>query len=614
MNHAGGPLRNPTLCSLAADLARLCHAQKVELSSGAQTEELWSGQEAASSLVAALPIGAGSGVYELRVLDSVARPLNELEQGAFQAFVELFRRELECHPPIPQPSDPERVVDHVALALDYVTDSFILLDTDWMVEHVNAQFERIVGRRRSELINRNLWQAIPEMLGTRFESEARATMGTALPRVFEESCSPWGRCFECRAFPCQQGLAVLMIDTSERRAEEQARADRAHKRVQAQRMESLGTLASGIAHDFNNILGAILGHVGLLRQQLPAGSPLSESVEQIGIAGVRARDLVQGILAFSRETRAEFVWQPLRPLIEEGLRLFRATLTDQVSLDQSFTDEPLCATLNPSEVHQLVLNLCTNAWQALHGKPGRIKVELSCLNVDTPRAMEVGELAPGRYAAMAVTDTGCGIASDTKERIFEPFFTTKPRGLGTGLGLHMVHSIVSAHGGAISVESRPGQGSTFRVCLPAGTQAGAARASTPVQVSPRGHGEHVAYVDDDEVVRLMVERLLQRAGFEVTTFTLPQAFLSAIENAAACFDLLITDYSMPMMDGLELARQARQSCPGMPVILSSGFVSDELRALAAEAGVVDILNKENTFEELAMLVVRALQRPSRPEC
>ena len=195
---------------------------------------------------------------------------------------------------------------------------------------------------------------------------------------------------------------------------------------------------------------------------------------------------------------------------------------------------------------------------------------------------------------------------ETQARLFEPFFTTKPRGQGTGLGLHVLQNIVTAHGGAVVVSSQPGHGSTFQVFLPASRTTDREPASEPQDLGKPGQGERVAYVDDDEVVLLMVERLLERAGYDVTAFARPEGLLEALEHDADCFDLLVTDYSMPGMSGIDLARAVRRLRPGLPVIVSSGFVPEELRAEAAAAGVSHVINKERTYEELAGLASRAL--------
>jgi PAS domain S-box-containing protein len=597
---------------LMADVVRLCHAREAKLGCGTTEVACFNGRPGPRVPIATQPFGVGTDAFELTAYDDHARELTPQEAGAFQALTEAVNRELERLHSSAVRSDEDWILAHLSVTVDYVSDAFILLRADWTVLHVNTQFERMVCRTRTDVVGRNFWEIFPDAIGTSFERELRAAMEGSVLRVFEEFSPRLGRWFHSRGYPCKEGLAVLTIDITDRKADELARADIEQKLLQVQRMESLGTLASGIAHDFNNILGAILGHVGLLREHIAADAPARESVEQIGIAGARARDLVQRILSVSRRSQREFVRQPLRPLVEETLALMQSTLPASTELVRTLSVEPMSCTLNPADVHQVVMNLCTNAWQALPLGHGRITVRLRGVRLDEPRPANVGVLLPGRYAELSVGDTGTGMAADVLARLFEPFFTTKPRGQGTGLGLHVVRNIVTAHGGAVVVSSTPGRGSMFRVYLPASRSIDSEPAPAPQDMSKPGRGERVAYVDDDEVVLLMVERLLARAGFDVTAYSKPEALLEALAHDTACFDLLVTDYSMPGMSGTELARQAHRQCPDLPVIVSSGFVSEEIRSEAEAAGVSHVINKERTYEELAALASRALKAGSVP--
>jgi signal transduction histidine kinase len=595
----------PALARLTEDVARLTHACEAVLSCGTQVIARWSEGTCPREIIATQPFPAGAETYELNLYGEQARPLTERESGAFQALTGELRRALESAPAIVAPQTGATWVrDHIGAALDYVTDAFVLVLRDWTIEHVNTQFERTVHRRRADILGRKLWEVFPQLVGTRFESEARAAMDGTVARFFEEFSQPMGRWFESRAYPCKEGLAVLTMDITERKTECLARADIEQKLVQAQRMESLGTLASGIAHDFNNILGAILGNVGLLRGEVtPLGA---EYVEQIRIAGTRARELVQQILTHSRATTREYVRQPLRPLIEDSLRLLRATLPASVQLRHTLTDEPLAATFNPGEVQQVVMNLCTNAWQALPAEGGAIHVALEAHQVSSSLAADVGQVMPGLYARLIVSDNGSGMTEATRRRLFEPFFTTKPRGQGTGLGLHLVSGIATAHGGAVIVRSERGHGSRFEVYLPATATSEVEMAAAPRIDPVQAGGERVAYVDDDEVVQLMVHRVLERAGFRVTSFNDPEHLLAAVRSDPRCYDLLVSDYSMPGMNGLQVAREVRVVCPTIPIIIATGYAPDELRQAVAQLGRAEILNKERTFEELGERATRAI--------
>ena len=420
-------------------------------------------------------------------------------------------------------------------------------------------------------------------------------------------------------------------------------------------MEAIGTLAGGIAHDFNNILGAILGNVALARNDLPAGHTALKSLDQIGKGGARARSLVQQILTFSRRQPHELVHQPLRPLVEEALALLRATLPARVSLEAVLSEAPIYLNADATQIQQVVMNLCTNAWHALQDNPGCITVGLDEVLLDAAAALAAGAWGPGRYAHLWVRDTGSGIDGLTRARIFEPFFSTKPVGAGTGLGLAVVHGIVAAHQGAISVDSAVGLGATFHLYFPvrkhlvaaealvagagartgvdkgaaaAATEAGAgavagagalaeagegaaASAPTPVLTPPAalpGAGPHVLYVDDDEVMLLVVERLLQRAGFRVSCCQNASAALALLRAAPHAVDIVVTDFNMPTRSGLDLAEALAQVRADLPVVISSGYLSDELRSGAERLGVRHLLPKQDTAEELAGLLHRVLSR------
>ena len=400
-------------------------------------------------------------------------------------------------------------------------------------------------------------------------------------------------------------LLVLMVVLMRRlwRSDRERRSLEAQLR-ESQRIESIGTLAGGIAHDFNNILAAILGNVALARAEIDADHPAQRSLVQIRKAGSRARDLVQQILAFGRRQPHSLVNQPLQPLIEEAVALLRSTLPASVTLDCALAHEPVYAEVDATQIQQVLMNLCTNAWHALAGQPGRIEVGLALYRSDTADGRGAVPIGSGDHAHLWVRDEGVGMDAATQARIFEPFFTTKPTNQGTGLGLSVVHGIVSSHGGAISVDSVPGQGTTVHLYFPI-VDADPTRPATTDAVepsAPHGAGQHVLYVDDDEVIVLMVERLLTRAGYRVTSFRDGRDAVAAVRAAPRAFDLVVTDFNMPGFTGMEVAGVLAEIRPELPVVISSGYISDELQARAAAAGVRALLQKQNTLEELPALV------------
>ncbi|MBW8893877.1 MAG: response regulator, partial [Burkholderiales bacterium] len=276
-------------------------------------------------------------------------------------------------------------------------------------------------------------------------------------------------------------------------------------------------------------------------------------------------------------------------------------------LELSLSDEPLHVDGDATQLQQVLMNLCTNAWHALRGEPGRIVIGLDAVHLDAATARALSGLVAGPYVHLRVSDTGAGMDAATRERIFEPFFTTKPTGQGTGLGLSVVHGIVVAHLGSIAVDSVPGQGSTFHLYLPAVAAPLTAPDAEHLPDAPSaGHGEHVIYLDDDETVMLVVVRLLERAGYRCSGFLDVAAALATVSDSPDAVDLFVTDYNMPSRSGLDVAREIASIRPDLPVVISSGLITDELREQARAAGVCAVLEKEDTFRDLAALVGRLL--------
>ena len=386
---------------------------------------------------------------------------------------------------------------------------------------------------------------------------------------------------------------------------------------EAQKMESIGTLAGGIAHDFNNILPAILGNVALARADLPHLPPTHvalQSLDQINIAALRARSLVQQILTFSRRRPSALQPQPLRPVVEETLALLRATLPATVLLDEQLAEETLVVEADATQLQQVLMNLCTNAWHALPEGHGRIEVGLRALSDGEAATLDLQSLPPGPLVHLWVRDDGSGIDAATLPRIFDPFFTTKAAGRGTGLGLSVVHGIVRAHQGAIKVESEPGAGSTFHVYLPRQALPEAEPAAkVDLPAAAQGHGQQLLYVDDDEVMVQLVQRLLERDGYRVLVSASARDALARVRDAPENFDLVVTDFNMPEMTGLDLARALAEVRPELPVIISSGYLTDHLRSEAKAAGVRALLRKENTLDKLPQLVGKVLAATAVPE-
>ncbi|MES2958200.1 MAG: ATP-binding protein [Pseudomonadota bacterium] len=409
------------------------------------------------------------------------------------------------------------------------------------------------------------------------------------------------------------GRALRMVgtnrDISQHKQDEAARLGLEAQLRESQKMEAIGTLAGGIAHDFNNILGAILSQLALLRDELGASHRALPGLGQIDKSARRARRLVQQILAFSRREPQQLQNQPLRPVLEETLALLRSTLPAGVQFDAALSAEPLHVLADATQIQQVLMNLCTNAWHALQGEVGRIELGLEPLRLPAKGLPPPAGLTPGDYAHVWVSDSGCGMDEATRARIFEPFYTTKSVGKGTGLGLSVAHGIVTAHHGAISVDSQLGQGSRFHLYLPLAPS----HESTPRSEwgalridSGQGRGQHVMVVDDDEVMAQVAAQLLQRLGYRVSSHLDPQQAVEALRGQPQDIDLVLSDFNMPTLSGLDLAREVTRIRADLPVVISSGHLSDPQRNELLDAGVRGLVQKENTIEELGPLIQRLL--------
>jgi signal transduction histidine kinase/FixJ family two-component response regulator len=396
----------------------------------------------------------------------------------------------------------------------------------------------------------------------------------------------------------------FMLDVTDRhQAEEELRRMERQLR-QAQRLEAMGTLAGGIAHDFNNILGAILGYGEMALRDAPTGSRLRRDVDSILTAGERGRALVDRVLAFSRSGVGERVAVHVEEVVREALELIAAKLPDRVTIETQLHAGRAAMLGDPTQVHQVLMNLATNAIQAMSAG-GRLRVSLNAVRVDVPRTVTIGAIDAGDYVALEVADSGTGIPKEIIDRIFDPFFTTKEVGVGTGLGLSLVHGIVSQVDGAIEVVSTLGTGSVFTVYLPRAGDAADVRKDERPDL-PRGDRQQILIVDDEEpLLRLATENLAEW-GYVPISFTSSTAALEAFRAHPQHYDAVVTDERMPGMSGSALIRELRGMRQTIPTLLVSGYVSAELVSRAKEAGADEVLKKPLSMRELATSLDRVL--------
>jgi signal transduction histidine kinase len=373
---------------------------------------------------------------------------------------------------------------------------------------------------------------------------------------------------------------------------------------QAQKMESIGTLAGGIAHDFNNILSAIMGYTDLALMRINDQVKVSQDLGQIRKASSRAADLVRQILTFSRRGHREMHPVQISLVIKEALKLLRASIPTTIDIRTEINSEATVLA-DPTQIHQLIMNLCTNAFQAMMDRGGILGVSLTESEIGQ-NTIDSDNLAPGRYVNISVSDTGIGMDQETKARIFEPYFTTKETGKGTGLGLAVVHGIVEGYHGRIAINSQPGCGTTFTVSLPVTTMQALPLPPSSLPLLSKSH-EHVMVVDDEEPIRDLIRQLLTEAGYRADVFANGMDAWQAVSNTPKAWDLLITDQTMPGITGDQLASLVMAIRPEMPVILSSGYVPTMNADQAKKVGVSAYLQKPLDRESLLNAVAMALR-------
>ncbi len=403
-------------------------------------------------------------------------------------------------------------------------------------------------------------------------------------------------------------FAAEALQTAE--AEESAKRNE-ELMLQSQKLEAVGTLAGGIAHDFNNILSAIVGYtdLSLFSPDLPL--QLKNNLEQVKKAGQRARELVHQILSFSRTEESRVAAIDIVPVITEALKLLRASIPSSITIEKNVTDGLGMINADPGRIHQVLMNLCTNAAHAMQGQDGVLTIELARVETDR-NDKDLEQLAGRRCLQLTVKDTGKGIPPEVLGRIFDPYYTTKEKGEGTGLGLAMVHGIVRASGGAVIVNSESGKGSIFRVYFPCAEEPEESHFQAANFEMPKGN-ERILFVDDEETLAEMAGEMLKKLGYAVDIMTSGVEARKSFESHSTKYDLVITDQTMPGLSGIELARAIRDVAPAMPVILYSGYSAAISENEARQIGIRKVLMKPLSMTLLSQAVRQILDDRSVDE-
>lgn len=417
----------------------------------------------------------------------------------------------------------------------------------------------------------------------------------------------------CRAIEYDNKPAVLVIarDITERIQSETEKAKLRSQLKQAQKMEAIGTLAGGIAHDFNNILQAIIGYTEIALLQLSQDRDPRGSLDNILTASQRAKSLINQILSFSRKSEQERRPFQVNLIVKEVLKLIRASLPATIEIQGKNLSNAAIIEADPIQIHQVMMNLCSNAHHAMRGKGGVLEIRLNTTRLDENAAAAFTELAPGSYLKLTVRDTGHGIPPEHLERIFDPYFTSKEKGEGTGLGLAVVHGIVQSHEGAIRVESKVGEGTAFHLYFPT-KELKRAEIKPEETHHPHKGDERILFIDDEPTLAAIGQEMLETLGYQVETKTSSESALKFFKTDPNRFDLVITDLTMPNMPGDVLAQEFLKIRADIPIVLFTGYSDIASQERLSAIGVRECLLKPLTRWDLAKAVRKALNAPPKP--
>jgi PAS domain S-box-containing protein len=502
------------------------------------------------------------------------------------------------------PRDTSRTLEALVAASPL---AIVVIDAEQRVQLWSPAAERMFGWTAEEAIGEILpivpESEVPNMRATRPDSQH----GVERRRLRKDGTfidiSLWSAPLRAPDGSITGTLGVIADMTTRNQLERQMR--------QSQKLDALGTIAGGIAHDFNNILTVLRGNLSLAQLMLPGEHEVQASLTEMDQACRRAAELVKQILTFGRRREQSRAVIALEPAMHEALKLLRATVPTGIEIRCDLATLLPTVMADATQIHQVVMNLGINAAQAIGSRHGTIEVKLAAVDVNDALAATCPELNVRRYVRLSVADTGCGMSAATQERMFEPFFTTRAAGQGTGLGLAVVRGIVKGHDGAITVVSEEGKGTSFEVYFP--VVLGEVDTAEHEALEPlHGRGERILFLDDEEALGRLAQRLLERIGYRISTFTRWADALRVFQSDPQAFDLVLTDFSMPGASGIEFARKVLALRPGMPVILTTGYIDADDLAQAREAGISEVIMKPTTVEEMGR-AFRRLLGESQPE-
>jgi PAS domain S-box-containing protein len=484
------------------------------------------------------------------------------------------------------------------------------VDKNGRYTYVSQTVKNILGYSYKELLGKTLFELIPGKESGKIKEIFLQIVSKSRPIVDLEN---WNLakdgtqvCFLTNGVPIfdvdgkLQGYRGVAKDITKQKKLATEKMAMEARLQQAQKMESIGTLAGGIAHDFNNILFPVVGYSEMLLEDIPEDSPIRDNLNQIYTSSLRAKELVKQILTFSRQESSELMLMRIQPIVKEALKLIRSTIPTTIEIKQDINPDCGVVKADPTQIHQIIMNLATNAFHAMEKTGGQLKVSL--------KEVELGELdlikpdmIPGIYICLSIADTGVGMDKNLTGKIFDPFFTTKGKGKGTGMGLSVVHGIVNALGGAIHVYSEPGKGTQFHVYFPIEKKSFEKQA-THSKAQIQGGTEQILLVDDEEAILTMEKQMLERLGYQVTTRTSSLEALEAFNANPDKFDMVITDMAMPNLPGDKLSAKLNKLRPDISILLCTGFSETMPEEKAASLGINGFLLKPIVMKDLAQKI------------
>ena len=513
-------------------------------------------------------------------------------------------------------SEPSRAVElRLRAAIESAPSGIIMIDTSGTIVLVNREVERLFGYSREELLGRSIDLLLPDRIRAVHAFHRVEFLKSPVVRSMGAGRDLHGRRKDGVEVPVEVGLTPVVtdegvfvvsavVDITRRKAAEEDRARLQEQLRQSQKMEAVGALAGGIAHDFNNILAAIMGYAELAQSGVPDRPEVLSDLAGLLASAQQGKRLVERILSFSRRQAPQRRALSLGETATEVTKLLRASLPPSIAIRTSLDPNAPRVLADPTSVHQVLMNLATNAAHAIRGE-GELEILVEPFYARDSFVRTHPDLHEGPYALLAVKDTGSGMDTAVLERVFEPFFTTKPPGAGTGLGLSMVHRIMLDHQGAIDLESEPGHGTTARCYFPA-IAAEAPETSIPAPSAPRGKGQSILYVDDDEALAQIGKRRLSALGYAVTPVSDSVAALELVRSRPGDFDLVITDYWMPKITGLDLATEIHKLAPEAIILMLTGYGDELAEEVTAAAGIVRVVRKPVTARQLGEAVAEVL--------